>query len=103
MRVEYEDLPLVTLENALGDDATVLHPDVEMYKFLGAGRPKTPHPNIHGYALVQKSETGEAIEDVFNRAEHVFEQTFSAAREFQGFLEPRACVVWIDEEDRVRI
>jgi CO/xanthine dehydrogenase Mo-binding subunit len=101
--VEYEDLPLVTLDNALSDDAPILHPEIASYRFLGSRRPQTPHPNIHGYAKVEKSETGESIEDVFQRADHVFEHTFSTAREFQGFLEPRACVVWIDEQDRVRI
>ncbi|HEY1296154.1 MAG TPA: xanthine dehydrogenase family protein molybdopterin-binding subunit [Chloroflexota bacterium] len=104
VRVEYEDLPLVTLENALDDDAPVLHPDIDTYRVLSGGkRPKTPHPNIHGYAVVEKSETGESLESVFERADHVFEHTFSTAREFQGFLEPRACVVWIDEEGRIRI
>src|SRR5579864_1666230 len=103
VRVEYEDLPVVTVENALSEGAPILHPEIDSYKFLGNKRPQTPHPNIHGYALVEKSETGESIEDVFKRADHVFEHTFSAAREFQGFLEPRACVLWIDEEDRVRI
>ena len=43
-------------------------------------------------SLIQKSETGESIEDVFARADHVFEHTFTMAREFQGFIEPRACV-----------
>jgi CO/xanthine dehydrogenase Mo-binding subunit len=103
VRVEYEDLPVVTLENALSDDAPILHPEIDSYKFLGNKRPQTPHPNIHGYARVEKSETGESIEDVFKRADHVFEHTFSTAREFQGFLEPRACVVWIEEGERVRI
>jgi CO/xanthine dehydrogenase Mo-binding subunit len=103
VEVEYEDLPLVTLDNALAENPTILHLDIDSYKFLGPKRPQTPHPNIHGYGLVQKSETGEAIEDVFARADHVFEHTFSTAREFQTFLEPRACVVWIDEQDRVRI
>src|SRR5438105_44275 len=101
--VEYEDLPLVSLDNALGDGAPLLHPDIDSYKYLGAKRPQTPHPNIHGYALIEKSETGEAIEDVFARADHVIEHTFTTAREFQGFLEPRACVVWINEDDQVRI
>jgi CO/xanthine dehydrogenase Mo-binding subunit len=103
VEVEYEDLPLVTLDNALNDGTPILHPEIDDYKYLGAKRPQTPHPNVHGYALVQKSETGEAIEDVFARADQVFEHTFTTAREFQGFLEPRACVVWIDDEDRVRI
>src|SRR3954451_16018585 len=103
VEVEYEELPLVTLENALDPDAPILHPDPESYKFLGPKRPQTSHPNVHGHSVSQKSETGESIDDVFARAEHVFEHTFTVAREFQGFLEPRACVVWIDEGDRVHV
>jgi len=101
--VEYEDLPLVTLDNALSDDAPVLHPAIDTYTYLGPKRPQTAHPNIHGYAVIDKSETGASLEEVFARADHVFEHTFTVAREFQGFLEPRACVVWIDEQERVRI
>src|ERR671916_1817084 len=97
VEVEYEDLPLVTLDNALDPDAPILHPDPESYTFLGPTRPRTSHPNLHGHAVGQKSETGETIEEIFARADHVFEHTFTVAREFQGFIEPRACVVWIDE------
>jgi CO/xanthine dehydrogenase Mo-binding subunit len=103
VEVEYEELPLVTLENALDPDAPILHPDPESYTFLGPKRPQTPHPNVHGHSIVQKSETGETIEEAFARADHVFEHTFTVAREFQGFLEPRSCVVWIDEDDRVHV
>jgi CO/xanthine dehydrogenase Mo-binding subunit len=103
VEVDYDDLPLVTLDNALSDDAPILHPDVDSYTYLGPKRPQTAHPNIHGYALIDKSETGATLEEVFARADHVFEHTFVTAREFQGFLEPRACVVWIDEQERVRI
>jgi CO/xanthine dehydrogenase Mo-binding subunit len=101
--VEYEELPLLTVENALDPDAPTLHPDPESYKFLGPKRPQTSHPNVHGHVVTQKSETGEPIEDVFARADHVFEHTFTVAREFQGFIEPRACVLWIDEGDRVHV
>jgi len=102
--VDYEDLPpIFSIEDALAPHAPVLHPDVESYTFLGAKRPTTAHPNMHGYAASNKSETGESIDDVFARADHVFEHTFTTAREFQGFIEPRACVVWIDEQERVRI
>jgi CO/xanthine dehydrogenase Mo-binding subunit len=87
----------------LSDDAPILHPDIDSYRFLGAKRPQTPHANMHGYGLIQKSETGATIEEVFAQAHHVFEHTFTTAREFQAFLEPRACVVWIDEQDQVRI
>jgi CO/xanthine dehydrogenase Mo-binding subunit len=104
VQVEYEDLPLVTLDNALDPDAPILHPDIDAYRVVGGGKPpKTSHPNMHGYSVVEKSETGESVDVVFQRAEHVFDHTFSTAREFQGFLEPRACVVWIDEQERIRI
>ena len=103
VEVEYEELPLVTVENALAPDAPILHPDPEGYTFLGPKRPQTSHPNVHGHSVGQKSETGETIEQVFARADHVFEHTFTVAREFQGFLEPRACVLWIDEDDRVHV
>jgi len=35
VEVEYADLPLVTLDNALAEDAPVLHPDIDTYRFLG--------------------------------------------------------------------
>src|SRR5262249_5228565 len=103
VEVEYEDLPLVTVENALDPDAPILHPDPDSYAFLGPKRPQTQHLNVHGHSVTQKSETGESIEDVFARADHVFEHAFTTAREFQGFIEPRACVVWIDDDDRVHV
>jgi CO/xanthine dehydrogenase Mo-binding subunit len=103
VEVEYEDLPLVTLDNALSADAPVLHPEMDTYTYLGPKRPQTAHPNIHGYALIEKSETGATLAEVFAGADHVFEHSFITEREFQGFLEPRACMVWIDEHERVRI
>jgi putative selenate reductase molybdopterin-binding subunit len=104
VEVEYEDLPGVfSPHDALRDGAPVLHPGAASYRFLGPKRPTTDHPNVHGYSLVEKSETGEQIDEVFARAEHVFEHTFTTAREFQGFIEPRACVVWIDEQQRMRV
>src|SRR5918997_2882392 len=80
VEVEYEELPLVTLDNALDPDAPILHPDPESYTFLGPKRPQTSHPNVHGHSVGQKSETGESLEDVFARADHVFEHTFTTAR-----------------------
>ncbi|HEY3059087.1 MAG TPA: xanthine dehydrogenase family protein molybdopterin-binding subunit [Chloroflexota bacterium] len=104
VEVDYEDLPGVfSPQDAIADDAPMLHPDSASYTFLGPKRPTTSHPNVHGYGLIEKSETGEKIDDVFARADHVFEHTFTTAREFQGFIEPRACVVWIDEQQRMRV
>src|SRR3954463_11089213 len=70
VEVEYEELPLVTIDNALDPDAPILHPDPDTYKFLGPKRPQTSHPNVHGHSVIQKSETGESIDEVFARADH---------------------------------
>src|SRR6266851_6021987 len=50
VEVEYEDLPLVTLDNALLPDTPPLHPNIDTYRYLGAKRIQTAHPNIQGYA-----------------------------------------------------
>src|ERR671926_894267 len=46
VEVEYEELPLVTLDNALDADAPILHPDPDAYTFLGPKRPRTSHLNV---------------------------------------------------------
>lgn len=104
VEVQYEELPAIfSVEEALAEGAPVLHPDSASYRYLGQKRQATPHPNVHGYALVEKSESGASIDEVFAHADRVFEHTFTTAREHQGFIEPRACVVWIDEQGVVRV
>src|SRR5258708_20720659 len=44
VEVTYEDLPLVTLDNALLADTPPPHPDIDTYPYLGAKRPPTAHP-----------------------------------------------------------
>src|SRR5215207_609499 len=57
--VEYEDLPGVfNVDDALSENAPLLHPAADTYRFLGPKRPPTPHPNVQGHAVIQKSETG---------------------------------------------
>ena len=105
VEVDYAELPAVfTPEEALADGAPILHPDVHSYRYLPGGlMPPTPHPNIHGYAVAQKSETVEPIEEVFARAAHVFEHTFTTARQHHGYIEPRACLVWLDDDRRFHV
>src|SRR5579884_3280221 len=105
VEVDYAELPGVfTPEEALAEGAPILHPNLRAYRYLPDGHPPpTPHPNIHGYAVAQKSETGESIDEVFARAAHVFEHTFTTARQHHGYIEPRACLVWLDDQGRFHV
>jgi len=59
-------------------------------------RAPRPHPNIQGSQAVHKAD--DDTDALFARAAHVFEHTFSTPREHQGFIEPPASLLWIDEQ-----
>jgi CO/xanthine dehydrogenase Mo-binding subunit len=96
VEVEYEELPAVfTGVEALAEGAPILHPDWESHKYFGGKPFVPPHPNLQGYHLTTKGEKD--IESVFSQAARVFEHTFELARVHQGYMEPHATAVWIDE------
>jgi CO/xanthine dehydrogenase Mo-binding subunit len=102
IEVEYEDLPtLFDPEEALRDDSPILHEHPERYPYLGPGptRHPVPHPNLQGYELHQHGDW----ERAFNEAAHVFEHTFTTPRIFAAHIEPRATLVWIDEDGTVHV
>ncbi len=92
--VDYDELPAVLdPESALAPDAPLIHPDVAEERALRE-RPKSPHPNVHGYALHEHGDVAAG----FASAARVFEHVFDVPRVFQGFIEPRASLVWIEGE-----
>lgn len=96
VEVQYEELPAVfTPEAALAGGAPILHERPEEYVYLGKRRPPVPHPNAQGHRLI---EVGSAEERTaaFHNAYRVFEHVFTTPRQHQGYMEPHACVVWID-------
>lgn len=102
IQVEYEELPAVLdFDEALADDAPLLHPAPEGYYYLTGQRPARPHQNLQGYKLVQKGEPD--IERVFARAYRVFEDEYFGPKQHQGYIEPHVCVVWVDEQGMVRV
>lgn len=93
--VDYEELPAVLdPEAALAPDAPVLHEDREEHAYLGGTRPPVPHPNVQGYALHEHGDVANAMA----RAARVFEHVFETARTHQGYIEPRASLVWLEGE-----
>ena len=103
VEVDYEELPpVLTANDALADGATVLHPAVDEYVYLGGTRPAVAHTNIQGQVVVQVGTDGERAA-AFDAAYRVFEHTFRTPRHHQGHIEPHACAVWIEPGGTVRV
>ena len=118
IRVEYEELPAVfdPLE-ALRAGAPVIHPDYRSYEMAGIEvrgtsattdivgsffGPFNMEPGRHNVQSLWRIGKGE-LEQGFAESDHIFEHSFSTQIVHQAFLEPRACVVEIDQEGRVDI
>jgi CO/xanthine dehydrogenase Mo-binding subunit len=96
IRVAYEELPAVfDPEDALAASAPVLHPDAAAYRYLDGTRPAHPHPNIQGRVVREHGD----VDAAFASAAHVFTHEFEIPRTFQGYLEPRASMVWMEGDD----
>jgi CO/xanthine dehydrogenase Mo-binding subunit len=96
--VEYEALtPVLDPLEAMRPDAPVLHADFTSYH----GRAEGPqeHPNISAHAVWKNGD----VEQGFAAADHVFEHTFRTQHQHQGYIEPHACVVNLDQDGRVQV
>ncbi|NBH07417.1 xanthine dehydrogenase family protein molybdopterin-binding subunit [Amycolatopsis sp. SID8362] len=88
--VGYEPLPEITgLDEAMGTDDP-LHPRYAEYPGAVSDR---PGPNAQG---IWATEEGE-VDPMFAAAGHVFDHTFTAARNHSAPLEPHACLVSVTE------
>jgi CO/xanthine dehydrogenase Mo-binding subunit len=88
IEVEYEELePLLDPVEAAKPDAPVLHPDLLGYKGLPV--PVENVSNIFAYLKWGKGN----IEEGFQQADLVVENSFTTQVTHQSYLEPHACVV----------
>ena len=86
MRVEYEDLPVVTDPVlAMGDNAVLLHPD------RGS--------NVFGHYRIRKGDTDSAFKD----ADVIVEGEYHTPAQEHAYLQPEAGLSYIDEEGRVTV
>ncbi len=98
--VDYEELPgLFDPDEALKPDALVLHEHPEKYPFMFPKRPQHPHPNIQGYGNTTIGDVAAG----FAQSARIFEHTFTTPRYHGGYLEPRATMVWIDDDGIVHV
>ena len=98
IEVTYEELPPVfdPLE-AMQDGAPTLHPDLASY--IGLPQPQAAGNNVFAHNVWSKGD----IDEGFAAADLVFENTFNAQLMHQGYMEPHACVVQIDDEGRAQV
>ncbi len=93
VEVEYDELPAVFDPVAsLAADAPVIHPDAAEEAYLGGTRPARSHPNVQGQKLHEHGDLAAG----FARAAHVFEHEFRVPPVHNGYIEPRAALVWIE-------
>lgn len=105
VEVDYEELAAVfDPEEALQPEAPILHPDRTGYfyaAFAGQPHPPVAHPNIQGEEHHRKG--AEDLEPLFAAAHRVFEYRFTTPRLHAGHIEPRAALVWVDEDGTVHV
>ena len=100
--VDYDELPAVlSIDEAVGPGAPILHPEAATYTYLGPLRPAVPHPNLQGVTVAFKGD--EDIEAVLRGAARVFDHTFTTTRQHQGHIEPHGASVWIDADGRIHV
>lgn len=88
IEVEYEELePLLDPAEAVKPDAPVLHPDLLSYKGLPVPLEKVS--NVFAYLKWGKGN----LEQGFQQADLIVENSFTTQVTHQSYLEPHACVV----------
>jgi CO/xanthine dehydrogenase Mo-binding subunit len=97
IEVEYTEVPTVfDAEEAMAETAPLVHTNRSSY----VGAPELPPiTNLQGYNLIAKGN----VEEGFALADRVFEHTFRTASVHQGYIEPHACVVDIQDDGGVRV
>jgi CO/xanthine dehydrogenase Mo-binding subunit len=95
--VDYEELPAVFDPfEAMRPGAVVLHPDFARYRGV---RDVPETPNVHMQTRMGRGD----VERGFAEAEVIFEDRFAMPMQHQCYLEPRACLVDVDERGQTRV
>jgi carbon-monoxide dehydrogenase large subunit len=98
IEVEYEELPAVFDPlNALKDGAPILHPDFNAY--FGFPQKMEQPSNAYHKTLFEKGD----LERGFAEAGLIIEHTYVTQRVHQGYIEPQAVLVNIDDSGRVHV
>ena len=96
IRVEYEDLePVIDPLMAIKEDATVVHPDLPNFEGFGF--------SLGGNNCTMLDADRGDIDQAFQAADYVFEESYRSQAINQGFLEPMACVTNWEANGRLTV
>ena len=97
INVEYEELPaILDPEDAVAPGAPILHPEYANY--MGAPPLDAPSNRYAGLNFAKGD-----LEAGFAAADIVVERTYKTPLLHQGYLEPHACLVHVDDEGIVQV
>ena len=86
IEIVYEDLPITTtLDEALSEDAFIIHPDVESNVF---------HHNVVRFG---------DVEEAFQKCAVIVEKEYHTPVQEHAFLQPEAGVAYVDDEGRITV
>lgn len=98
IEVQYEPLPSADgIDEAIADNAPILHPNLNSYRGLPS-LVDSPS-NVHIKTSWAHGNVGEG----FSAAKHVVEGWYDTARMHQAYMEPHACIVWMDDDQRIHV
>src|SRR5216684_2682955 len=98
IEVEYAELPAIfDPVQAMQPEAPVVHDGSPIYE--GPSGPVQPRGNISHH----ETWSGGDVEQGFRESDLIFEHTFTTPWVHQGYLEPYACMVDIDEAGRIQV
>ncbi len=96
--VEYEPLPAVyDPVEAMDPGAPLVHSGSPTFE--SSSGPVQPQGNILNHSVWSNGD----VEQGFNDSDQIFEHTFTTTWVHQGYMEPYACVVDIDDSGRVQV
>ena len=96
--VEYEETaPVFDPFKAMESSAPTLHPELTSYE--GLPQPPSNVNNVLAHNIWGKGD----IDQGFLESDLIFEHTFTLQLAHQAYIEPHACVVEVDGDDRIQI
>ncbi len=96
--VEYErTTPVFDPFRAMETSAPTLHPELTSYE--GLPQPPSKVNNVLAHNIWGKGDIDQGVSE----SDLIFEHTFNLQLAHQGYIEPHACVVEIDGDERIQI
>lgn len=99
IEVEYEEFNIISnLEDALREDAILIHPELDKYEHIKAVKVK-PGTNICNEFTAEHGD----VEKGFKQADHVFEDIFTTPACHHAQIEPFSAIAKVENDGLIRV